>query len=175
MQHSKMLVAALLVLAGCTRGPAAAPAPVAVATAVADPAPVAPKPAPAARVVRVSRDPGCGCCEKWVEHLQQAGYTVQLRDEPDMVALKRQLGIPANKASCHTAVIDGYVFEGHVPAEDITRFLSEKPKSRGLLVPGMPMGSPGMDMPGMQPAAYTVERLEADGSTTPYAQHGAVD
>ena len=171
MQHSKLVVAAaLLALAGCTRGPVAAPTTIALATPEAAPAPAA-MPS-AGRVVRVSRDPGCSCCEKWVEHLQQAGYTVQLRDEPDMVALKRQLGIPANKASCHTAVIDGYVFEGHVPAEDIERFLSEKPKARGLLVPGMPMGSPGMEMPGMQPAAYTVERLEADGSTTPYAQHG---
>ena len=171
MKHAKRLVAAVvLVLAGCAQGPAAVAPAAAPAPAVAVASPAAP--ATTSPIVLVHRDPGCDCCEKWAEHLQQAGFTVQMRDEPDMVALKRQLGIPANKASCHTAMIDGYVFEGHVPAEDVKRFLSEKPKARGLLVPGMPMGSPGMEMPGMQAAAYTVERLEDDGSTTPYAQHG---
>ena len=178
MKMLALLVTAVVFAGACTQAPAPTPAPAAVVAEVATPAPLAtPAQSPPAMEqglaqVLVHRDPSCGCCEKWVGHMQQAGFTVELRDEADMRSIKEQLGIPGDKASCHTAEIDGYVFEGHVPAEDIKRFLSEKPKARGLLVPGMPVGSPGMEVPGVKPHAYTVERLEADGSTTPFAQHG---
>jgi hypothetical protein len=90
-----------------------------------------------------------------------------------MHALKQQLGIPADKASCHTAEVDGLVVEGHVPAEDIKRLLAERGDARGLVLPGMPVGSPGMESPDGRVQAYTVERLGADGRTTPYAEHGS--
>ena len=180
-----LALAATLATAACTQSPpqsatdaAATPAAPVEAPAVTESAdsPSAQAPATAAvqdlPTVLVHRDPGCGCCEKWVEHMQQAGFTAQMSDDPGIGALKKQLGIPEAKASCHTARIGGYVFEGHVPADDIKRFLAEKPQAKGLLVPGMPIGSPGMEVPGAKPAAYTVERLEADGSTTPYATHG---
>jgi hypothetical protein len=93
-------------------------------------------------------------------------------DRDDMHALKQQLGIPADKASCHTAEVDGLVVEGHVPAEDIKRLLAERGDARGLVLPGMPVGSPGMESPDGRVQAYTVERLGADGRTTPYAEHG---
>ena len=172
---------ALLLATGCTRtapdAPAAALVEAAAPVSVAAAAPVSPpeaKPVVDATlpIVLVRRDPGCGCCELWVAHMQQAGFSVQMQDEPQMEAFKRQLGIPSGKESCHTAQIGDYVFEGHVPAQDIKRFLAEKPKAKGLVLPGMPLGSPGMEVPGTTPRPYTVERLEADGSTTPYAEHG---
>ena len=179
----RIAICALFLLAACARTApeaptaalveAAAPETMAAAAPTAMPE-AAPTPAvdPALPKVLVDRDPGCGCCEVWVGHMREAGFEVELRDSPDMAALKTQLGIPDTKQACHTTQIDGYVFEGHVPAEDIKRFLAEKPKAKGLVVPGMPLGSPGMEVPGTQPRPYTVERLEADGSTTPYAEHG---
>lgn len=99
--------------------------------------------------VDVFRDPGCGCCEKWVEHLRAAGFTVTITDDPDRQARRASLGIGDDQASCHTAVIGPYAIEGHVPAREILRFLDERPPGAiGLSVPGMPMGSPGMGEPG---------------------------
>jgi hypothetical protein len=98
--------------------------------------------------VLVHRDASCGCCGKWAERLRAAGYAVEIRSEPDMKALKSRLGVPAELASCHTAEIDGYVVEGHTPVAAIERLLSERPEAKGVAVPGMPAGSPGMEMGG---------------------------
>ena len=95
--------------------------------------------------ITVYKSPTCGCCTKWVDHLRASGFNVTAHDTADMASVKAKLGVPDGMASCHTAVVSGYVIEGHVPAADIQRLLEEKPKVAGLAVPGMPMGSPGME------------------------------
>ena len=105
-------------------------------------------------LVRVTKDPSCGCCDGWPEHIEAAGFPVQVVESADMDTLKQRLGVPADLVSCHTAEVDGYVVEGHVPAAAIRRLLAERPKATGLAVPGMPAGSPGMDFPGVEPVAY---------------------
>jgi hypothetical protein len=122
-------------------------------------------------VVLVHKSPTCGCCNGWVEHLRHAGFMVTVDERDDLSALKQQLGIPADKASCHTAEVDGLVIEGHVPAADIKRLLAERGDARGLVLPGMPVGSPGMESPDGRVQAYTVERLASDVRTPPYAHH----
>ncbi|MBD8524392.1 DUF411 domain-containing protein [Pseudoxanthomonas sp. CAU 1598] len=114
----------------------------------------------------------CGCCSLWVEHLQKAGFTVDVRDSEYLNPVKLRLGVPPGKGSCHTAEVDGYVVEGHVPVGDILRLLNERPKARGLVLPGMPLGSPGMEMPDGRIQPYTVELLAEDGSTSPFQRHG---
>ncbi|MGF1620637.1 MAG: DUF411 domain-containing protein [Rhodomicrobiaceae bacterium] len=106
--------------------------------------------------IKVHKDPSCGCCGAWVDHLRAAGFTVAVDESSDLPALKQQLGVPAHLSSCHTAEIAGYVVEGHVPAAAISRLLKEKPVGRGLAVPGMPIGSPGMEVEGADPEAYDV-------------------
>jgi hypothetical protein len=104
--------------------------------------------------VLVFRNPTCGCCHKWVEHLIANGFDVTVRDAPNLKPIKTSLGVPTELASCHTAQVGGYVVEGHVPAAAIKKLLSEKPEGRGLAVPGMPIGSPGME--GGAPETYDV-------------------
>ncbi|GJD31233.1 hypothetical protein PMNALOAF_2487 [Methylobacterium adhaesivum] len=105
--------------------------------------------------VAVTKDPTCGCCEKWVAHLRENGFTVTVTEGP-VNPLKVRLGVPRDLASCHTAQVGGYVVEGHVPAGAIKRLLVEKPEGTGLAVPGMPAGSPGMEVEGMEPDTYDV-------------------
>ncbi|GAB2792747.1 DUF411 domain-containing protein [Halomonas shantousis] len=93
----------------------------------------------------VWKDPYCGCCTAWVEHLEDAGFTVQVHEANNMAAIKGEHGVPAKLASCHTAMIEGYVIEGHVPADDIQRLLQSEADIAGLAVPGMPQGAPGME------------------------------
>ena len=97
-------------------------------------------------LVTVYKSPTCGCCSLWVEHLEDNGYKVQVEERNDVMPIKEKFGVPAGMGSCHTALVDGYVIEGHVPAQDIQRLLKERPLARGLAVPGMPIGSPGMEM-----------------------------
>ena len=106
------------------------------------------------QVITVHKDPNCGCCSGWVRHLQAAGFTVKAIDTAELDAIKTRLGVPADLAACHTAQIAGYVIEGHVPAVALKRFLAEKPNAAGLAVPGMPIGSPGME--GGAPEPYDV-------------------
>ena len=105
-------------------------------------------------LVSVSKDPSCGCCDGWAAHIEAAGLPVRVVESADMASLKRRLGVPADLASCHTAEVNGYVVEGHVPAAAIRRLLAERPDAVGLAVPGMPAGSPGMDFPGVDPEPY---------------------
>ena len=102
----------------------------------------------------VSKDPGCGCCNGWVEHIRAAGIEVEAIDTGELDAVKRRLGVPAELAACHTAEIGGYVIEGHVPAAAVKRLLAERPAATGLAVPGMPIGSPGMEVPGQPDEIY---------------------
>jgi hypothetical protein len=120
----------------------------------------------------VHKTASCGCCGVWADHLKAAGFAVEIRDTDDMHPVKQRLGVPAGKASCHTAEIGGYVVEGHIPASDIKRLLKERPTARGLVLPGMPAGSPGMEMPDGHVQPYTVGVVVADGCTQPFAQHG---
>ena len=121
----------------------------------------------------VHKHESCGCCGLWIEHMQAAGFEVQVRNVSDVSAIKTQLGVPAEMASCHTAEIAGYFIEGHVPAADVKRLLAEKPDARGLALPGMPLGSPGMEHPTGRSQAYTVALVSRDGRTTDYSQHAA--
>ncbi|MEN5119026.1 DUF411 domain-containing protein [Luteimonas sp. TWI662] len=123
--------------------------------------------------MRVHKTATCGCCGKWVEHMQRDGFEVETLDVENLAAVKTRLGVPDAMASCHTAEIDGYFIEGHVPAADVRRLLAERPDARGIAVPGMPMGSPGMEMPDGRSQAYTVELVAADGTHRPFAEHPA--
>lgn len=127
-------------------------------------------PAFATPAAEVYRDPSCGCCEAWIAYLQGHGFTPVVHEDTAMQAVKARLGVPDQVASCHTAVVDGYVIEGHVPVEDIRRLLAERPNARGLAAPGMPMGSPGMEMG--PPERYTVVLIGMDGGVRPFATHG---
>jgi Cu/Ag efflux protein CusF len=112
----------------------------------------------------------CGCCEQWVDHLKKNGFTVKSHDVPNPSDCRAKSGIPEQLGSCHTGMVNGYAIEGHVPAAEIKRLLAERPKARGLAVPSMPMGSPGMEGP--RSDAYDVLLVQADGSHKVY-QHYA--
>lgn len=113
--------------------------------------------------VTVHKDPNCGCCTGWVQHLRESGFTVRVEETSDLDAIRTRLGVPPDLAACHTAEVAGYVVEGHVPAAAVRRLLAERPNARGLAVPGMPVGSPGME--GGRPAPYLVMLFGADGQT----------
>lgn len=95
--------------------------------------------------ITVNKSPTCGCCKMWIQHLQAEGFLVEALDSDNMTAVKKRYAVPENMQSCHTATVNGYVVEGHVPAKEIRRLLTEKPDATGISVPGMPLGSPGMD------------------------------
>lgn len=119
----------------------------------------------------VNKNASCGCCKAWVEHMRKAGFTVEVHDLDNLDPVKTRVGIPAGKGSCHTAEVGGYFVEGHVPAADVKRLLALKPDAKGLVLPGMPMGSPGMEMPDGSTQPYTVELVQRDGTTSVFAQH----
>ena len=126
-----------------------------------------------AREVVVYKDATCGCCNIWIQHLQAAGYTTEAIDAPNLSAIKAQQGIPREMQSCHTALVGGYVIEGHVVASDIERLLREQPEARGLAVPGMPLGTPGMGLEqGIPVEPHNVYLLAASGPVV-YASYGA--
>lgn len=125
--------------------------------------------ASAAERVTVYKDPDCGCCGAWVEHLKTNGFSVKVNDVRDMTPHKKRLGVPERLGSCHTAVVGGYTIEGHVPASDIRRLLAERPRAKGLAVPGMPQGSPGMETGKFDP--YDVLLFDSRGKTTVYASY----
>ncbi|WFB48876.1 DUF411 domain-containing protein [Vibrio coralliilyticus] len=117
------------------------------------------------------KSPYCGCCTEWTKHMQEAGFTVEEKLHDDMNPIKQKLGIKPQLASCHTSEINGFVFEGHVPAQDITAFLENPPKNaKGLAVPGMPMGSPGMEY-GNQKDAYSVYAFNEQGQVFEYRSY----
>lgn len=129
-------------------------------------------PALAAGDILMHRDPGCGCCEQWAARVRQTfGRNVRIVDDANRTAFQQQVGLPANLVSCHTAIVDGIAFEGHVPIADMRRVLASRPKGvRGLAVAGMPIGSPGMELPGVRAQRYNVIAFGA-ARTSVYAQH----
>ena len=124
----------------------------------------------AAATLAVTKNAACGCCSKWIEHIKKAGFAVTARDVQDVGPIARRLGVPDKLRSCHTAEIGGYVIEGHVPAADIKRLLAERPKAVGLAVPGMVMGSPGMEHGGHSQAYQTI-LFDKAGKTRVFASH----
>ena len=172
-------LAGLLFATACARAPGVdkteASAPTAVvptrATTMSDAAAAKhAMPATAQRMV-VYKSPSCGCCGDWVEHMRAGGFVVEMRDLDNVNPVKERLGVPYGKGSCHTAEVGGYVIEGHVPADDVKRLLAEKPDAKGLVLPGMPAGSPGMETPDGRSEPYTVELIRRDGTTTAFASH----
>lgn len=122
--------------------------------------------------VTVHKSPTCGCCTSWVEHLRKAGFPVQVVENEDVNPIKIEVGVPPGRGSCHTALVAGYFVEGHVPVDDILRLLKERPEARGLALPGMPAGSPGMELPSGYVQPYTVQLVARDGSTSAFSHHG---
>jgi hypothetical protein len=116
-------------------------------------------------LVTVRKDPACGCCSGWVDHLSKAGFPTKVLEARSISQVKKDLGIPTDLWSCHTAEIAGYVLEGHVPVAAIERLLAERPRATGLAVPGMPVGSPGMEVDGTPPEVYEVVLFGPSGST----------
>ena len=110
----------------------------------------------------------CGCCEKWVEHMQANGFAVNAINVDDIDKVKHERGVPDAAASCHTAVVNGYIVEGHVPADAVLKMLKEKPAIAGIAVPGMPMGAPGMEVPSGQKEAYSIVSFDKSGKTSIY-------
>ncbi|MFT5501608.1 MAG: hypothetical protein ACI88G_001746 [Woeseiaceae bacterium] len=122
--------------------------------------------------VAMHKNPGCGCCEVWADHLRSFGFTVDSMPNADIIEFKEHQGIPRPLMSCHTAIIDGYFVEGHVPAKDILQLLKIRPEHvTGIAVPGMPLGSPGMEHP--RPQDFNTIALLSDGSAYVFAQHTA--
>jgi hypothetical protein len=120
-------------------------------------------------VVAVTKDPDCGCCGAWIAHIRKNGFSATVTETRDVATVKARLGVPAQLASCHTAEVAGYVVEGHVPADALKRLLAEKPEALGLAVPGMPIGSPGME--GGTPEVYEVVLFGRDGRTSVYGRY----
>ena len=165
-----LLVGSSVALAACTR--VAIPLP--DGAEAAEIAPTALTSAGSANtlpVIQVHKSPSCGCCAVWVDHLRSTGFAVEVHHEDNLNPLKERVGVPYGKGSCHTAVIGDYFIEGHVPGEDIKRLLAESPDAKGLALPGMPMGSPGMESPDGHSQPYTVELVGRDGSTSTFSQH----
>lgn len=120
--------------------------------------------------VTMYKDPNCGCCSKWAEHMRASGFSVKEVPTPQMAAVKDSAGVPQALGSCHTARVGGYVVEGHVPAADVKRLLAERPAVVGIAAPGMPQGSPGMEGP-FPPDRYDVVSFDRDGRTAVFARH----
>ncbi len=120
--------------------------------------------------VEVHKSPSCGCCGAWVKHLERYGFEVATHNVDNLGPIKERVGVPHGKGSCHTAEVGGYFVEGHVPAEEIKRLLAEKPKAKGLTVPAMPIGSPGMES-GDRVDPYEVLLVHEDGTTSVYAKY----
>lgn len=129
--------------------------------------------AEAGPLVKVFKNESCGCCQLWVEHLEKAGFTTEIHHVDNLGPIKERVGIPVGMGSCHTAEVGGYFVEGHVPAADIRRLLRDKPAAKGLTVPGMPTGSPGMEGPAGKSQAYDVLLVAKDGATTVYSHYPA--
>ena len=172
------LAIAATTLAACARTPQpvvdqvamslAAPQSIATTTDVAEAA----LPAPTLASMVVHKSAYCGCCELWVEHMRDSGFAVEVRNVDNLNTIKEHVGVPLAKGSCHTAQVGNYFIEGHVPPGDVKRLLAEHPDAKGLVLPGMPKGSPGMEVPDGSMDVYTVELVANDGSTSAFAQHG---
>jgi len=123
---------------------------------------------PGARIT-VYKSPTCSCCEAWVAHLRPLGFDPRVEHPADLDAVKRRHGVPPGLESCHTALVEGYVIEGHVPGDLVVRLVRDRPRTLGLAVPGMPIGSPGMEMPGVPASRYEIVTFDRRGKTGVFA------
>jgi predicted methyltransferase len=121
--------------------------------------------------MEVYKSPTCACCSKWITHMRQHGFTVTSTDLPDVSVIKKKHNVPGTVTSCHTALVGGYVVEGHVPAKDVQRLLNERPAVAGIAVPGMPIGSPGMEVEGSPANAYDVVSFNSTGKVGVFASY----
>lgn len=126
---------------------------------------------PSARNLTVFKTPTCACCDAWITHMRQAGFTTTITVLPSLQSVRSSRGLPDNLASCHTGLIDGYFVEGHVPAGDVIRLLAERPTALGLAVPAMPLGSPGMETPQGDKEPYDTLLVLRSGATRVFARH----
>lgn len=126
---------------------------------------------PAAPVVEVFKSASCGCCGKWIEHMKASGFDVRATNVEDMTTVKGAYRVPEALMSCHTATVNGYAIEGHVPAWEVRRLLKERPPVSGIAVPGMPAGSPGMETPGTKAQPFNVMSFDKQGNTRVYARY----
>lgn len=175
-------VALPLLVVGCSRretSVAAAAPPANAPSASAPSASAAPTSAPPVAAPAMTgphavvyKSESCGCCKVWVKHLEDSGFTVDVHNVDNLGPTKERVGIPPAMGSCHTAEVGGYFVEGHVPADDIKRLLKERPDAKGLTVPGMPAGSPGMEVPSGEVQPYDVILVAKDGTTSVFAHHG---
>ena len=122
--------------------------------------------------IDVYKSASCGCCNKWVEHLRVHGFTVRTTNQENLTEFKARHHVPRRVQSCHTGIVNGYVLEGHVPASDVHRLIKERPAIVGLAVPGMPVGSPGMEMKGAKVEPFDVLAFDKAGQTRIFANHG---
>lgn len=125
-----------------------------------------------ARALTIYKSPTCGCCGAWADQMRMAGFVTEIVEQDDLAPVRERYGVPQELASCHTGVIGGYFVEGHIPAEDVRRLLDERPKARGLAVPGMPLGSPGMEVPDGRRDPYQVLLVARSGAVSAYATYG---
>jgi hypothetical protein len=121
--------------------------------------------------ITVDKSSSCECCVRWVDHIRDSGFAPEVHDKEGMDTLKDELGVPAGVRSCHTAIVEQYLIEGHVPASDIRRLLAERTKTAGLAVPGMPPRTHGMAPPGVEVGGYEVLAFQSDGKTRVFARH----
>jgi hypothetical protein len=164
MKRFSILFSAVVFTAGCSKQDA----PNASAVSETQRGGAIAQPSTTLASIKVYKDPNCGCCKEWVKHLEQNGFKVEVVDMPDLSAVKAKYGVTDTLKACHTGVVNGYVVEGHVPADLILKMLKEKPAIAGLAVPGMPMGSPGME--GASKQHYDVLTFDRAGHTSVYAQ-----
>lgn len=122
-------------------------------------------------VITVYHSPTCGCCDDWIDYMVENGYSIQVESVADLTAIKQRYQIPPQLQSCHTAVVDGYIVEGHVPAAAIEQLLAERPDVAGITVPGMPIGAPGMEVEGTPPEPFDVLTFDSDGNTQVFASY----
>jgi hypothetical protein len=163
-----LLFLAMLAVAACAPERMEAPAsPAASVPQQARPS----TPVAALPLLVVHKSPSCGCCALWVDHMREAGFEVEVHNRDNLNPVKERLGVPYGHGSCHTAEVGGYFIEGHVPAEDVKRLLAEKPSAKGLVLPGMPLGSPGMEVPTGEVQPYVVNLVDHTGAVQPYAKH----
>lgn len=131
---------------------------------------LAASPAHTAEKLVVYKSPTCGCCSEWVQHMKKGGFDVEVREVADILPYEQKFGVPQALSSCHIATVSGYVIEGHVPASDVKRLLRERPKAKGLSVPGMPQGAPGMEQ-GRPQDRYETLLFDAAGKSTVFERH----
>lgn len=122
-------------------------------------------------IITVYKSPTCGCCGGWIEYVQEHGYRVRVEQITDVTSIKTRYQIPVELQSCHTSLVGGYVVEGHVPVEALEQLLAERPSVKGIAVPGMPIGAPGMEQPGVAPEPYEVLTFDAVGNTAVFSRH----